>query len=116
MDEIKIDDAIFMVTLSYHKNEYSLDVIEILPMVAQYCSMSPFGKIAKFPGWEGTLSQICVRVPGGGNRSYGFTREGTIKRNEAIKQAKQQLVDDEIVNINQRNGKLMKLMKENVDE
>lgn len=63
MDEIKIDDAIFMVTLSFRKNEYSLDVFDILPMAAQYCSLSPFGKIVKFPGWEGKLSQICVRVP-----------------------------------------------------
>ena len=116
MDEIKIDDAIFMVTLSYHKNEYSLDIFEILPMAAQYCSLPPFGKIVKFPGWEGKLSQICVRVPGGGNKSYGFTQKGTLKRNKAIKQAKQQLIDDEVVNINQRNKRLMELMQENIDE
>lgn len=116
MLEIKIDDAVFIVCLFYDKTngvmDYRFEVMDFQdPRAAEMCLTQGVDTIIHIPQRSGELSKIYIRVPGGGNKVYGISWEAKIKRQEAVKKAKQKLLEDEIVQLNHQNGQVLDLMR-----
>lgn len=116
MTEIKIDDAVFIVCLFYDKTngvmDYRFEVMDFQdPRAAEMCLTQGVDKIIHIPQRSGELSKIYIRVPGGGNMTFGISQEAKRERQKAVKKAKQKLIDDEIAQLNHQNSQVLDLMK-----
>ena len=116
MTEIKIDDAVFIVCLFYDKTngvmDYRFEVMDFQdPRAAEMCLTQGVDTIIHIPQRSGELSKIYIRVPGGGNMTFGISQEAKRKRQKAVKKAKQKLIDDEIAQLNHQNSQVLDLMK-----
>ena len=100
-----IDDAVFKIVMFYEKGEYRFEVTDFQDPVVWDLIQEPFGQAIKRETRYGYVVSIIIRVPHGGNIVAGMgateieAKQKYRKRKHAIKDAKNLLLDDEIVNL-----------------
>jgi hypothetical protein len=97
--------------------DYRFEVMDFQdPRAAAMCLTQGVDTIIHIPQRSGELSKIYIRVPCGGNMTFGISKEAKRKRQKAVKNAKQKLLDDEIAQLNHQNSQVLDVLQDLKEE